>query len=239
MPFDTRGHRPPAPLAAIFLLCLGASAVAAHAQTSADLTLVSAYTARGLTLAPHPAAQLRVEHDFDAGWYAGAFASPVLLDGRRQGQLIAYGGVARRITSALSWDAGVTRTAFLRDGASDYHEFYAGLTWQRLNARLSVSPSYYGEGRTAYLDLTGGQPLTDRLSVALHAGWLHPFGGYEETPGEPAPGSAPRNGVDARAALVYDVGDWTLQAGVQAGSRAYLAGVARARALTVGASLHF
>ena len=232
MPFATRDRRSPAPLAVLLFLFSGAPA---HAQTSADLTLVSAYTARGLTLDTHPAAQLRVEHDFDAGWYAGAFASPVLLEGRRQGQLIAYGGFARRITSALSWDAGATRTAFLRDGASDYHEFYAGLTWQRLNARLSYAPAYYGEGRTAYLDLTGGQPLTDRLSVAVHAGWLHPFGGYEATPGEPAP----YDGVDARVALVVDVGDWTLQAGAQAGSRAYLAGVARARALTIGASLHF
>lgn len=235
MPFDTRGFRPPSPLTISLLLLLGASA---RAQTSADLTLVSAYTARGLTLDTRPAAQLRVEHDFDAGWYAGAFASPVLLEGRRQGQLVAYGGYARRLGSALSWDAGVTRSVFLHDGASDYHEFYAGLTWRRLNARLSYSPAYYGEGRTVYLDLTGGQPLTDRLSVAVHAGLLHPFGGYEEAPGG-VPEPAPRTGVDGRAALVYDVGDWTLQAGVQAGSRAYLAGVARARTLTIGASLHF
>jgi RNA polymerase sigma-70 factor (ECF subfamily) len=74
-----------------------------------------------------------------------------------------------------------------------------------------------------------------RLTEAIDAGLLHPLGGYEEAPGEPAP----HDSVDARAALVYDVGDWTLQAGVQAGSHAYLADVARARALTIGASLHF
>ena len=81
----------------------------ARAQTSGDLTLVSEYAGRGVALYTRPALQLRVEHDTAAGWYGGAFASPVTLDNRTQGQLTAYAGRARRLTSTLSWDAGDTR----------------------------------------------------------------------------------------------------------------------------------
>lgn len=83
----------------VFLLCLGADA---RSQTSADLTLASEYAGRGIALDTRPALQLRIEHDADGGWYGGGFASPVRLDGRARSQLIAYGGRARRLTSALA-----------------------------------------------------------------------------------------------------------------------------------------
>src|SRR5437763_694198 len=125
---DRHHDRQPSTLAARLLLqlpILMSCASPAWGQISADLTVVSEYAARGVALRTRPAAQLRVDHDTDSGWYAGGFASPVTLDGRDQGQLIAYGGRAERLTSTLSWDAGISRTMFLRDGWYDYHEFYA------------------------------------------------------------------------------------------------------------------
>jgi uncharacterized protein (TIGR02001 family) len=112
------------PVAGAFAFLLVAlAAPGAVAQTSADLTLVSEYSVRGISLGAHPALQLRVDHDAAGGWYAGAFASPVTLYGRAQGQLIVYGGRALPLTSGLSWDAGISRTSFLREGRYDYHEF--------------------------------------------------------------------------------------------------------------------
>lgn len=225
-----RHHANPPALAAILLLCLAGSA---RCQTSADLTLVSEYAGRGIALDTRPALQLRVEHDTDAGWYGGAFASPVRIEGRSQGQLIVYGGRAQRLTSTLSWDAGVSRSTFLRDGRWNYHEFYAGLAVQRASARLFYSPAYYGEGRSLYLDLSGAYPLNDQLRLATHAGLLHPMGGYagaDEGIG---------NSGDARIALVADVGDCSVQAGWQTRWRGYLSEFPRARGFTASLSFHF
>lgn len=232
MPTFRRRHDTAIALAACFLLL---SAGAARCQTSADLTLVSEYAARGVSLHRGFTPQLRVEHDGDAGWYGGGFASPVTIRGhdqagRTQGQLTVYGGRALRLTPSLSWDAGVTRNSYSRDGAWGFHEFYAGLALQRASARLFYSPSYYGEVRSLYLDLSGAVPLGDRLRLAVHAGLWHPMGGYDE----PA-----RNGADVRVALVTDVGDFTLQAGWQARWRTYLTEFPKPRAFTASASLHF
>ena len=232
MLLDRRHDSQPSALAARLLLLpiLMSCATPAWGQTSADLTLVSEYAVRGVALYTRPAPQLRVDHDSDSGWYAGAFASPVTLDGRDQGQLIAYGGRAERLTSTLSWDAGFSRTMFLRDGWYDYHEFYAGLTLGRASARLFYSPAYYGAGRSAYLDLNDAWPLGDRLRLALHAGVLHPVGTEYGTA---------RERVDMRLALAYEVGDYSLQLGWQTQWHTYLRGAAPARVLSVSASLHF
>jgi uncharacterized protein (TIGR02001 family) len=227
MYFFRRSNRYTIALAAVLLPFLAGTA---RCQTSSDLTLVSEYAGRGLALYTRPALQLRVEREIDAGWYAGAFASPVTLDGRTQGQLTVYGGRAQRFTSALSWDAGVTRSSYLRAGEWNYHEFYAGLALQRVSARLFYSPAYYGEGRSAYLDLSGAYPLNDWLRLALHAGLLHPFGNYS---------ASARDSGDVRIALVADVSDFTLQAGWQARWRTYLPEFPRPRALTASISRHF
>jgi hypothetical protein len=92
--------------------------------------------------------------------------------------LIAYGGRASRLTSTLTWDAGVSRSTFLRDSAYNYSEFYAGLAQGRSSARLFYSPAYYGAGRTLYLDLSSAYPLGAGVNLAVHAGLLHPFGEY-------------------------------------------------------------
>ena len=196
-----------------------------HGQTSTDLTLTSEYAARGMALDRRAAVQVRVEHDFDSGWYGGVFASPVALAGQRHAQLTAYGGHAQRLSSTLSWDAGVTSSAYLRDSSLNYHEVYAGLGLDRASARLFYSPAYYGEERSVYLDLNGGYPLTDKVSLALHGGLLKPSG--------------ERRLIDVRLALSTDIGDFNLQAGWQIKGEAYLPGSSRARALTASVSRRF
>lgn len=221
----------PSPLAALALpLLLLPCAGPASGQTSAELTVVSTYSARGMALGTRPAPQLRVDHDADGGWYAGAFASPVTLDWKDQGQLIAYGGRAQRLTSTLSWDAGFTRSVFTRYGWYDYSEFYAGLTTQRASLRLFYSPDYYHAGRSVYLDAGNGWPLGEHLRLTLHAGALHMFD---------VPSGVARNSVDTRVALATEVGDVSLQFGWQRQWHPYLRGTSRARALSASASLHF
>jgi len=210
-------------------LLLSVAAAGARGQTSADVTVMSEFAARGVALDTHPVLQARVEHDFENGWYGGAFASPVALSGLRQGQLTAYAGRARRFTSTLSWDAGITSTAYLRNSNLNYHEFYAGLAVDRGSARLFYSPAYYGDERSVYLDLNGGYPLSDRLSLVGHAGLLHRIGER----------GAEARLLDVRVALQCDVGDVSLQAGWQIRGNDYLPGSSRARALSASASRRF
>ena len=239
MPIDDHDRQPSLPAPALkpvagafaFLVAAFVVAPCALAQTSADLSLVSEYAMRGVSLGRNPAVQVRVDHDFDGGWYAGTFASPIDLYGRGQGLLIVYGGRALPLTSRLSWDAGVTRTIYLRNHEVDYHEFYAGLTYDRVNARVSYAPAYYGGTRTVYLDLNGGIPLGERVALALHAGLLHPFGTDYHWGDE--------DRADLRATLAYDTGDWRLQAGWQTLVHGAGNGLPRARALFAGASLRF
>ena len=209
----------------VSLAVLLSLAGSAHGQTSADVTVLSEFAARGVALDTRPVLQLRVEHDFDNGWYGGAFASPVALADKRQGQVTAYAGRAQRIRSTLSWDLGVTSTTYLRDSHLDYHEFYVGLAVDRASARLFYSPAYYGDERSLYLDLNSAYPLDDRFSLAAHAGLLHRFGDGRL--------------LDLRLALQYDIGDVSLQAGWQIKGNYYLPGSVRARALSVSASRRF
>lgn len=233
MSLDRRRDHHPRPLAGALLLAGAALAwpQAAAAQTSASLSLASSYDARGIAMSRQPVVQLRVDHDADDGWYAGGFASPVNLGpGAAQGELVAYAGRARQLASGLSWDAGVSQTLFLRDGRYDYREFYLGLASDHASARIFLSPAYYGEGRSAYLDLNGFHRLSDRLRLSAHAGLLHAFDAYRE---------AARDRVDVRVALTLDLDEWQLQAGLQTLLHAGDDRVARAHALSASAALRF
>lgn len=217
---------------ALAAACLGlaGAAIPASAQTSGSLELLSEYAVRGISLsAGHPVVQLRIDHDLEDGWYAGGFASPATLRERRQAQLLFYGGRAGRLASGLSWDAGVSRTTFLRDREYGYTEFHAGLALDRASIRLFLSPAYYGDERTAYLDLNAFHPLDERLRLTFHAGVLHTFGAY----------AGPRDRGDLRIGLASSFGDCTVQLGWQMLLRAEHGGPPRARALTGSAGVRF
>lgn len=214
--------------------CLGLGLVCAAgpacAQTSGSLGLVSEYAVRGISLSGgRPALQLRIDHDMADGWYAGGFASPVKLgnDGRQAG-LIVYGGRAGSLPSGLSWDAGLSRAVFLRSHEYDYTEFHAGIALDQASASLFVSPAYYGNEPSAYLDLNAFHPLGERLRLTFHAGLLHRFGAY----------AGPRDHADLRLGLAATFGDCTVQLGWQTLLRAG-GNAPRARALSGSVGIRF
>jgi uncharacterized protein (TIGR02001 family) len=217
----------PRGLRALACLSLACAAWPAAAQTSANLALVSEYAVRGISLGAHPALQLRVDHDAPGGWYLGGFLSPATLGDRRQAEAIVYGGRAGQLPSGLTWDAGISRASFSRDHEYDYYEFHAGLALDRASARLFLSPAYYGENRSAYLDLNAFHPLGERLRLTFHAGLLHSFGDDTDTR------------ADLRVGLAATLGDVSLQLGWQTLLREAGNGPPRARALTGSAGIRF
>ena len=224
----------PAPRRAILVslfLWLFASAPA-RAQTSVTASFASEYSLRGLSFSAGRAVpQLRIDHDTQDGWYGGAFGSRVALRASPASAiLIGYGGYARRLARGLDWDAGFSRAVFARDARYSYTEFYGGISSDRVGARLSLSPDYYGAGRTAYLEINGAYPLNERIRLTAHAGLLHRFERY---------GRVSRDRIDLRVAIGADIGDGSIELGLQARQRDPGMRTPRARALFASASLGF
>lgn len=190
----------------------------AAAQASGSVALLSDYRFRGLSLSDGASsAQLGLNYDSPQGWYAGAQAAGANLRERDMVQLTAYGGLARRLASGWSWEAGASASHFSRARDSDYGEWYAGLASERLGLRLYFSPHYFGRDlRTAYVELNGFEPLHGQLKLVVHAGALR----YLPRDGADLPAR-----YDARLGLAAALGDWNAQlAWVAASSRGPNAG---------------
>lgn len=189
----------------VLLVLLFAGGVAS-AQVSGSVSLVSDYIYRGVSLSnDNPEAQLTLNADFDSGWFAGLFASPIDLPSSH-GLAIAYGGYARQLTSELSWEAGVSDTAYAEAAGQDYAEIFAGLSSDRFNGRLYYSPNYLGQSlHSIYGELNFNQPLNADWRLVAHAGYLS----LPSQSGSGRGGSASHG--DARVGVAYHAGDWNLQ----------------------------
>jgi uncharacterized protein (TIGR02001 family) len=188
-------------------------APAARAQASGSASLTSELSVRGVSLSAGRAApQLSWAYDGEQGWYAGAVAASQLRLGEHDNaaQLIAYGGYAQRLASGLSWEAGMSSTAFRHASEYDYREAYLGLASDRISGRLYFAPAYYGYGgKVGYAEVNGFHPLRERLKLMLHIGLLHRF---------QAPPSGARQHADLRLALGYDAGACNVQLAMLGGS---------------------
>lgn len=195
---------PPPALSAAVALALLLSVGGAAAQASGSVALLSDYRFRGLSLSDgDPSAQLGLNYDSPQGWYAGAQAAGANLRERDMAQLTAYGGLARRLASGWSWEAGASASRFSRARDSDYGEWYAGLASERVGLRLYFSPHYFGRDmRTAYVEANGLYPLGDKLKLVAHGGALRYL---------PRDGDGPAARYDARLGLAAALADWNVQ----------------------------
>jgi len=192
---------------ATFLLC--ACAGSADAQLSGTLSAVSDYRYRGVTFSDkRPAAQAGLAYDDPTGWYAGAFGSTVRLeplglpDSNLQG--IVYGGYAMRLSSGISLEAGGVYSAFAGSSGINYGEVFVGGGIENVSARIYFSPHYFGQPtHAAYGEVNATQPLSESVSLHLHAGLLryrydNPYGALYGI--EPF-----RNVIDGRIGLRADL----------------------------------
>jgi len=211
-------------LGAALLAC--AAAQGAHAQFSGTLSGVTDYRYRGVTFSDRrPAAQAGLTYDDSSGLYAGVFGSTVRLDppGRSNSrfQTIAYGGYAMRLASGVSLEAGGDYSAFAGSSDLNYAEFFVGASTENLNARLYLSPRYFGTTSTGtYGEVNATQPLVDSLRLHLHVGFLRYRYDYP-----PQYGLSPtKNVFDARIGLRADIDRFQLEiawVGVNNHSAAY------------------
>ena len=152
------------------------------AQTSFSASLASDYRYRGISLSEEAfSSQLGVNYDSAGGVYAGLTLARVRLRyTHASAQAIAYAGWAQRINAGVSWDAGISAVRFKGAENYDYTEWYAGLHGERMGARLSLAPRYFGVGGpTAYLEWNGSRALAPDWDLVAHAGYLHALGSAE------------------------------------------------------------
>lgn len=186
---------------AVLLLCAGAAA----AQVGGNIALLSDYRFRGVSMSDgHPVPQLTLNYDDPDSWYWGVQASGASLHERGGTQLIAYAGMARRLASGWSWEAGASRSVLTRDHGSDYGEWYAGLAAERIGVRLYFAPHYFGRDmRTLYAEINGLHPLQHGFKLVAHIGVLRPL----SHPGMESASMRRDGSIGLAAAL----GDWNAQ----------------------------
>ena len=186
------------------LCCAG---TAAHAQLGASVTAVSDYRFRGVSLSDHrPALQAAVNYDATGGWYLGASLSQVALNrGRRDIGVVGYAGYVIETAKGPSWDLGAVALHFAGASSYDYFETYAGLVADRWNARVYLSPDYFGRGvASAYLECNGNVPLGEQMRLLGHAGVLAGHGGRADS-------DAGKARLDMRLGIGYGRGAADLQ----------------------------
>jgi uncharacterized protein (TIGR02001 family) len=190
-----------APQAGLAVVLLGLAG-SAFGQAVVSLTVESDFIFRGVSLSDgKPDASLSVDYDGASGWYAGGTVTAAEFDyGTRQAALLAYVGFARRTASGLAWEVGATGAHFAADSRYDYGEAFAGLIAQSWNARVYLSPSYFGSGvRTLYAELNGAAPLAGSWRLFAHVGALAPMSGGE-------PSDSQRVRLDARLGVSTTIG---------------------------------
>lgn len=176
-----------------------------QAQVSGSVAVVSDYQYRGVTFSKGaPVPQFTLVYDNPLGWYVGGFVSPITLrsSGDNALETIGYAGFARRLTSGLSWEGGVSSHVFTGESSMNFHEAYAGLASERLSARISYAPDYLGMNmRTAYAEVNASHPIGDELNLFGHVGFL----------GSLAGGTGTIRRSNARIGLGTRLAGWDLQ----------------------------
>lgn len=178
-------------------------AAPAQAQLGATLAVDSDFRYRGVSLSDsRPRERLTVNYDAARDWYAGASltrATLAFLD--TYAQTTGYAGWVTRAEGGRRIDVGVQATHFAGASGYDFGEVHAGVLAERWNARLYLSPNYYGRHvRTGYAELNGQRPVGAHARVFAHLGALVPIGGAE--------GDARRSRFDVSAGAGFVVDGW-------------------------------
>ena len=167
-------------------VALTLSAVAANAEITGTVTLVSDYDFRGITqTAQDPALQGSIDYAHDSGFYLGAWASNVdfgdccdenievdLYTGFRGGEDVTY-------------DVGLIY--YLYPGAEDidFPEVYASLGYKWISGKIWYSNDFGNSGDSAmYYEANGAFELPANFGLTAHVGYSdgdYWSGGFEYT----------------------------------------------------------
>ncbi|CAM5218969.1 putative protein (TIGR02001 family) OS=Castellaniella defragrans OX=75697 GN=HNR28_001161 PE=4 SV=1 [Castellaniella defragrans] len=161
------------------LIALGALAIgqplAAHADTSFNISTVSLYKSRGVDQdgrdqAMRPALQGGLDYTSASGFYLGNWNSSGRF-GHADVEIDLYGGYRAQLTKDLGLDLGYIH--YLYPGESDWSdgEVYAGLSYQRLTFKVYRGMRPHVNEGDMYYEAGYTQPLADKLDLKLGLGY--------------------------------------------------------------------
>jgi len=184
----------------------------AAADVGASVSLFSESSFRGYSLSEgRPVAFLNLSYDDPSGLYAAASGTAVFGSGEAVDPLSFQlnGGYARRLTSDMVLDLGVTHSDYSKyasTGSSSYTEIYAGLSRKALSARVSYAPHYFVHGASSlYGEVDVNVSPAAKTNLNAHVGLLIPLDYAENA-------EKPHNQHDWRIGVVHQVGRISLQA---------------------------
>jgi uncharacterized protein (TIGR02001 family) len=152
----------------------------AAAQVAGSVFVDSDDRYRGYSLSDgRPTATAQLSYDHASGLYLNAAVTGVA---RRDGpDFLGYQanlGFARRVSSTISLDAGLThsvdRYRYLGNNyPASYDEAYIGANAHNVSARVSYSPHYFQSGvSTLYGEIEAGTQTAEKWRVSGHVGVL-------------------------------------------------------------------
>lgn len=128
-----------------------------------------------------PTVQLTLAWDGADGWYAGSQFTRVRFAYRASNgrgapaelEAAPYVGYVRALGPRLRVEAGAQYTWFSHSSRYAYPELYAGLSGDRMHARLAWIHDYFGvPGDAWYAELNGDRPLHGPWRALMHVGAL-------------------------------------------------------------------
>ncbi|WP_341206184.1 TorF family putative porin [uncultured Psychrosphaera sp.] len=146
----------------------------AHAELSANASVVSNYLWRGLEQADGgPAVQGGLDYSNESGFYAGTWASNVDFGGDAKIELDLYGGYTGSLNDKIEFDVGYVLFAYPggEDGLN-FGELYGNFSMDALTVGIAVLANATGAdfGDSLYLSADYAIPLSNDFELGLHIG---------------------------------------------------------------------
>ena len=148
------------------------SAMAAHAEITGTVTVVSDYDFRGITqTAQDPALQGSLDYAHDSGFYIGAWASNVDFGDDADIEIDYYGGF--RGGEDITYDVGLIWYSYpSTDAQYDFGEVYASAGYKWVSGKIWYSPDFGSVGDSAfYYEANGSFELPANFGATAHIGY--------------------------------------------------------------------
>lgn len=159
----------PASIAAALLV----GAASAQAEISANVTLATDYTFRGISQTGERGA---IQGGFDwageSGLYAGIWASNINFGGDASTEMDYYGGFAGETDGGFGYDIGFIYYDYENESEFDYLEFALGFSYADFSVGVNYSDEF-GDGGPKYWYYSAGyeMALTEEFSLGLSIGY--------------------------------------------------------------------
>jgi uncharacterized protein (TIGR02001 family) len=149
------------------------SAMAAHAEITGTVTVVSDYDFRGITqTAQDPALQGSLDYAHDSGFYIGAWGSNVDFGDccDENIEIDVYAGF--RGGETITYDVGAIYYTYPGAEDIDFPEIYGSLGWNWLSGKIWYSNDFGNSGDSAmYYEANGAFELPANFGATAHIGY--------------------------------------------------------------------